>query len=76
MLEKRRASLSVIKVAQLTREDQLAAHLDRLPPESCGLVVTREESGRTAQRGGNTSAERIAAQPQQHHVEQGNTHGP
>jgi hypothetical protein len=59
-----------------TRDRQLAAHLERLPEEVWRLVVARQEGGRAAQRGRNARAQRLAARPQQHRVQQGDAHRP
>eukprot|EP00966_Prymnesium_polylepis_P119697 2766351-Prymnesium_polylepis.1 len=58
------------------RQCQLAAHLERLPPEVCRFVVGRQIGGRAAQRGWNASPERVAARPQQPHIQQGDAHWP
>eukprot|EP00966_Prymnesium_polylepis_P048553 1124113-Prymnesium_polylepis.1 len=65
-----------VRVTLSTCECQLAAHLERRPPEGFSLGVTREEGRRTTQRRRNACANCVAARPEQQSVQQRYSHRP
>eukprot|EP00966_Prymnesium_polylepis_P277915 6421031-Prymnesium_polylepis.1 len=55
---------------------ELAAHLERLPPEGLCRVVGPQEGCRTAEGIRNVRSDRTTSRPQQHHVQQRDPYRP
>ena len=58
------------------RDHQLAAHLERLPPEGLGRIVRPKECRHTREARWNVRGYCRATRPEQQGVDQGDAHGP
>eukprot|EP00966_Prymnesium_polylepis_P099955 2314119-Prymnesium_polylepis.1 len=72
----KRGSHSLEEQKLRTRQCELAAHVQRLPKESKRLIVSPQESSRTAEGCRFACEERLPAMPQKHRVQQRNADRP